>query len=105
MRVKRNLDLDIKPFKNANDERPKTLHKLLPWNFSMYVVGQSKSGKTVFWLNMITRKNKYYHKQFEKIIIFSASFRTISKKLKLPDDQLIDGFDETVLQIFLDEQK
>jgi hypothetical protein len=105
MRVKHNPELQIIPFENKNDKRPKNLNPNLPWNFSMLIIGQPKSGKTVFWLNMITRKKKYYYRQFDKIIIFSASFRTISQELKLPDDQMIDGFDEDILQEFLSDQK
>jgi hypothetical protein len=105
MRLKRNPELTIKPFHNSNDKRPKDLHPALPWNFSMYLIGQPGSGKTVFWLNMITIRNMFYYRKFDKVIIFSASFRTISREIKIPDDQKINGFDEDILTKWLTEQE
>jgi hypothetical protein len=99
MRLKRNPELTIKPFHNSNDKRPKDLHPALPWNFSMYLIGQCGSGKTVFWLNMITIRNMFYYRKFDKVIIFSASFRTISREIKIPEDQKINGFDEDTDQM------
>ena len=62
-------------------------------NFFYIMIGQPMSGKTNLWLNLINKRKKFYWKQFHKIYIFSNSLHTISNKIKLPEDQLFNGFD------------
>ena len=94
----KNKKIKIDPVKMTNDEMI-NVEAPLPNNYGFFagVIGKPNSGKTTLWLSLINRKGKCYWKKFDKIFIFSASFKTISSKIKLPDDRLIDGFDEEKL--------
>jgi hypothetical protein len=103
--LKKNENLDIKKFQMTCDGRPPNLDKTLPWNFFMAIVGGPGSGKSNTWLNLISRRKKFYHRQFDKVFIFSPSLHTIKAKLKLPEENLIDGFDQARLQEIINEQQ
>lgn len=70
--------------------------------FFYIVVGMPGSGKSNLVYSLITKKGFAYNKQFEYVVIFSASLHTLDKKLGLPEDQLIGGFNEYKLQEVLD---
>lgn len=102
--LKKNKELEICKFKMACDGRP-DIDKTLPWNFFWGIVGAPASGKTNMWLNLITRRKKFFWRQFDKIFIFSPSLKTINKDLKLPEENLIDGFDQSRLDEIIKEQE
>ena len=53
---------------------------------------------------MINKKAKNsLYKKFDKVFIFSRSLKTITTKIKLPDEQLFDGIDE--LESLIDKLK
>ena len=51
------------------------------------------SGKSNLVYSLICKKGFAYNKKFEHVVIFSASFKTIDKKIKLPPEQMVDGLD------------
>ena len=55
--------------------------------FFYIVVGMPGSGKSNLVYSLITKGGPYY-KKFEFVVIFSASLKTLDKKLGLPPDQL-----------------
>lgn len=93
----KNDKLQIKAIKMLNDGLIKHVEAPLPNNygFFMMVVGAPGSGKSTFWLNLITNKEKHnYYKKFDKIYIFSNSLKTITKKINLEEDRLFNGISE-----------
>jgi ABC-type cobalamin/Fe3+-siderophores transport system ATPase subunit len=87
----------IEPYKMANDALIKNVHAPIPnqYGFFMMVIGTPGSGKSTFWLNLITKKDKNtFYKKFDKIFIFSNSLKTITTKIHLPDDRLFDGISQ-----------
>ena len=55
-------------------------------------------------LNLITKKDKSgYYKKFDKVFIFSNSFKTITTAIKLPEDRIFDGIGD--LEMLLDKIK
>lgn len=56
-------------------------------------VGMPGSGKSNLVYSLICKKGFAYNKKFEFVAIFSASLKTLDKKLKLPDEQLFNGLD------------
>lgn len=99
MKIKeiKNHKLQIEAYKMANDCIIKKVDAPLPNNygFFMMVIGAPGSGKSTFWLNLITKKEKNtYYKKFEKIIIFSNSLKTITTKINIPEEQLFHGISE-----------
>lgn len=92
--IKKNHGLTIEKINMTCDKRPKGLHDALGWNSFYYIVGGPASGKTNLWINLISKKGKFYYKQYNRIYIFSPSLGTVKNKLKLPPEYLINGFDE-----------
>lgn len=93
----KNSKLQIEAMRMANDCIIKHVDEPLPNNygFFMMIIGVPNSGKSTFWLNLITKKQKNtYYKKFDKIYIFSNSLKTITTKINLPEDQLFDGIKE-----------
>jgi hypothetical protein len=103
--VIKNKDLEIKNQKMNCDGRPDGLVKPLQWNFSSLVCGAPGSGKSVYWMNLISRRKKFYWRQFDRIVVFSPSLKTITKEIKVNPDDLIDGFDMERLEQIIEEQK
>jgi len=96
-----NLKIDRIPMTCAEDDLkvPDPLQKNC---FFYMIVGVPGSGKSNLVYSLISRKNFAYYRQFEYVVIFSASLHTLDKKLGLPQEQLIGGFDEAKLQKQLD---
>ena len=74
-------------------------------NFFYVIAGAPGSGKTNLLLSLVSKRGKFYYKQFHKIYLFSNSMHTIKKRLDLPKDQLIHGFDEMSLQKVLEKEQ
>lgn len=91
-----NLKIEKIPMTNAENDLkvPDPLQKNC---FFYMIVGVPGSGKSNLVYSLISRKNFAYYKQFEYVVIFSASLHTLDKKLGLPSEQLIAGFDENKL--------
>jgi GTPase SAR1 family protein len=67
----------------------------LKYNFFMLLVGKPGSGKTSWWVSMITKKKKNtFYKKFHKVYIFSNSFKTISEDIQLDKSRIYDGISE-----------
>jgi GTPase SAR1 family protein len=98
-----NRALRIEKIPMACDKRPKDLPEPLEWKTASILVGPPKSGKTNLLMNLITKKNKFYNKQFDKIYIFSPSIHTISKKIDLPEEQLIPTLDMEILEAIVED--
>jgi adenylate kinase family enzyme len=65
------------------------------YNFFMLLVGRPGSGKTTFAINLINkRKKNTFYKKFDKVYIFSNSFKTISEDIKLSPDRIYDGIED-----------
>jgi hypothetical protein len=109
-----NKKLKIKPVKYTSDDIDDTIPYPLPQTFAwmMYLVGRPKSGKTVFLLNLIAKRGKFYNKKFDLIYVFSPSI--FSGNLKdnpldaLPPDQKhtdLDKLEEVIQQIYGSDQR
>jgi hypothetical protein len=88
---------DIKAVKMSNDAPIPNVYDPLPkfYNFFLLLIGVPGSGKSTFWINMINKKNKHtLYKKFDKVFIFSNSFKTISEEIKLPKDRIYEGISE-----------
>lgn len=105
LKIRKNKDLEIKKVKMTCDSRPRDLNAMLQWNFASLVVGAPGSGKSVYWMNLISRKKKFYYRQFDRIVVFSPSLKTIKKEIRIDPDDLIDGFDMDRLQDVIEEQR
>ena len=84
----------IEPIKMKNDSFIKGISPPLPQMYSFFMIccGAPGSGKSTFWINLISKKSKHtYYKKFDKILIFSNSLHTITTKIKLPEDRLFNG--------------
>ena len=93
----KNKNYTIDPIKMSNDCIICQVEPPLPnyYGFFMMIVGRPNSGKSTLWINLINnRKKNTYYKKFDKVYIFSKSLKTITTKIKLPDDQLFDGIDD-----------
>jgi GTPase SAR1 family protein len=102
----KNDKLKLQEIKMANDAIIKGVEKPLPtaYNFFLLVVGAPGSGKSSLWINLITKKesNTYYRK-FDKILIFSNSFKTITTEIHLPPERIFDGIGD--LEYVIDSVK
>lgn len=78
-------------------------YPLPPHHFAWLFVGKPKSGKTNLIINLITRKEELYHKQFNRVYFFSKSFHTVDKRLEIPKERVITTFDFETLHGVLDE--
>jgi hypothetical protein len=105
LQVKKNKDLEVKKFQMSCDTRPDKLNACLDWNFANLIVGGPGSGKSNLWLNLITRRNKFYWRMFDNIYIFSPSLNTIKKEIKIPSENMIDGFDEERLEEIIENAR
>ena len=79
----------------ANDAMIKNVSDPVPnkYGFFLLLIGKPNSGKSTFWINLLKKQkenNTYFHK-FDKVHIFSNSLRTITSKIKLPEDRLHHG--------------
>ena len=93
----KNDKLKLQEIKMANDAIIKGVEKPLPtaYNFFLLVCGAPGSGKSSLWINLITKKeNNTYFRKFDKILIFSNSFKTITKEIHLPPERIFDGITE-----------
>jgi hypothetical protein len=101
----KNKKLKIDPVKMKNDAVIKDIEPPLPNNygFMMAIIGRPNAGKTNLWLNLINKKGHAFWKKFDKIFIFSGSFKTIGQKINLPDDRLKDGLDFDELEQVISE--
>lgn len=70
--------------------------------FFYCMVGMPGSGKSNLVYSLICKKGFAYNKKFEHVVIFSASFKTIDKKIKLPPEQMVDGLDMYKLKEVMD---
>lgn len=103
IRVKKNDNLTVNKINmSCDNSRPKKLDDALQWHFATLVSGGPGSGKSNLWMNLITKKGKFYWKMFDKIHIFSPSLHTISKAIHLPEEQLISDFNMELLQYIID---
>ena len=102
----KNNKLKLQEIKMANDCKIKGVESPLPnnYNFFLLVVGAPGSGKSMLWINLISRKEKNtYYKKYDKIFIFSNSFKTITTKIHLPEDRIFNGIVE--LEMVVDSIK
>jgi Cdc6-like AAA superfamily ATPase len=95
----------INPIRMANDEKIKGVKDPLPdfYNHFMIICGKPGVGKSTYWINMLTKKNKTkstYYGKFDRVEIFSNSLKTITSKIHLPEERLHHGIDdlESVVQ-------
>jgi hypothetical protein len=83
-------------------------------NFSFYIVGRPKSGKSTLLHHLLCsdgrkiknknlHKPKFYYKQFDKVIIFSPSIKTSSKPFPLPKKNIYDEYEPELLQEVIEE--
>lgn len=86
----------------CNDDDLKVMPPLQNGCFFYCLVGMPGSGKSNLVYSLICKKGFAYNKKFEFVAIFSASFKTLDKKIKLPDDQMISGLDMDKLQEVMD---
>ena len=74
-------------------------------NFFYIIAGQPASGKTNLLLSLISKRGRFYNRQFHKVYIFSNSMHTIKRRLDLPRKQLIHGFSEAALEKVLNAEQ
>lgn len=102
----KNDSIHLKGIQAKNDAEIRGLEKPLQhYNFFYNIIGQPNSGKTSLWVNLITTKNKYYYKKFDKIYIFSSSLHTITKRIDLPKDRFFNGLDWNEFESLLNQMK
>jgi hypothetical protein len=85
----------------TNDAIPPFLGQ---YGFFMLIVGGPGSGKTNFILNLLTVPNKFYHKIFDRVYIWSPSLHT-APSIKLPKDRTFDLLEMDDLNKIIEEQK
>ena len=93
----------------------KSIPEFLPKkNFSFYIVGRPKSGKSTLLHHLLCsdgrkiknknlHKPKFYYKQFDKVIIFSPSIKTSSKPFPLTKKNIYDEYNPELLQDVIEE--
>jgi hypothetical protein len=94
----KNDKYNIVPVKMANDAIIPNIDPPISdkYGFFCLLIGKPNSGKSTYWINLLQKsknKNSYY-KKFDKVHIFSNSLKTITTKLKLPEDRLHHGVDD-----------
>jgi hypothetical protein len=95
----------VQHVKMTCDSRPDSLPSVLQWHFFSILSGTCGSGKTNLLMSLIAQRKKNYYKQFDKIFIFSPSLNTVSKKIHLPDEQLIPSLDMDILDEIIAQQE
>lgn len=118
--IKNKDNVYIEPIRYSGDkisERMKEIPQFLPKkNFSFYIVGLPKSGKSTIINSLLCgdgrkirnkndHKPKFYYKQFDKVFIFSPSIATQEKPFKLPPDQIFNDYDPEILTDIINEMK
>jgi hypothetical protein len=100
-----NPDCEVKKIGMTCDKRPADLNPRIPWNAGIYLIAPPGGGKTNLIMNLISRRKQFYWRKFDRIVFFSPSLHTIKKKIGIPEEDLIDGFDLDKLREVIDEQK
>ena len=111
--IRKNKDnVEIEPIKYNGDrinEDMKSIPEFLPKiNFSFYIVGRPRSGKSTLLNSLLCsdgrkirnqnkNKSKFYYKLFERVYIFSPSIKTSSKPFPLPPENIFDDYDPEIL--------
>jgi len=105
-------NVEIEPIKYNGDrinEDMKSIPEFLPKiNFSFYIVGRPRSGKSTLLNSLLCsdgrkirnqnkNKSKFYYKLFERVYIFSPSIKTSSKPFPLPPENIFDDYDPEIL--------
>lgn len=62
-------------------------------NIFFMLIGKPGSGKTNLMLNLLTLPNRFYHRKFNKVYVFSPSVHTMKGKLNIPKDQIRESLD------------
>src|SRR6056300_1744338 len=102
--IRKNKDnVELEPIKYNGDrinEDMKLIPEFLPKiNFSFYIVGRPRSGKSTLLNSLLCNdgrkirnqnknKSKFYYKLFERVYIFSPSIKTASKPFPLPPENI-----------------
>ena len=109
--IKNKDDVYIEPIKYSGDklsEKMKEIPQYLPKkNFSIYICGLPKSGKSTIIHSLLCgdgrkirnqnkNKPKFYYKQFDKVFIFSPSIATQEKPFKLPLEQIYNDYHQLI---------
>tara|TARA_B100000470_G_scaffold221295_1_gene211343 strand:- start:1558 stop:2379 length:822 start_codon:yes stop_codon:yes gene_type:complete len=118
--IKNKDDVYIEPVKYSGDklsEKMKEIPQYLPKkNFSIYICGLPKSGKSTIIHSLLCgdgrkirnqnkNKPKFYYKQFDKVFIFSPSIATQEKPFKLPPEQIYNDYHPEILEDIITELK
>jgi len=104
-------NVDITPIKYAGDklnECMKCIPNPLPKkNFSIYIVGRPRSGKSTILNSLLCNdgrklptgghKSRFYYKVFDMIFCFSASIATSENKPRIPDNRIFEEYDGELL--------
>ena len=93
----KNASYEVEPVVMANDAAIKGTKAPLPreYNFFILAIGKPGSGKSTLWINLINKKNKHtFYRKFDKVIIFTNSFATISEEILLPKERIYDGLSQ-----------
>lgn len=105
-------NVEIEPVKYNGDrinDDMKSIPEFLPKiNFSFYIVGRPRSGKSTVLNSLLCsdgrkirneNKNKarFYYKIFDKVFIFSPSIKTSSKPFPLPPENIFNDYDGEIL--------
>ena len=85
--------IHISKMKMTCDDRGDIPSPLPPYNSAILIYGQPGSGKTNLWLNMITKRGKFYNRKFDRVMVFSPSLHTIEREIKLPNEQIFNDVD------------
>lgn len=101
-----NKDLSIESIDDQHKADPNIPNPLLQPPFSLLVVAPKGGGKSTFIINCLVKKNMY-RRYFDKIIVFSPTWKLdpkMSKSIDLPDDQIYPEYDDELLRGILDAQ-
>ena len=111
--IKKNRsNTQIEAIKYAGDrinDDMKCIPEYLPrCNFSFYIIGRPRSGKSTL-LNALLcsdgrkiknkeeHRPKFYYKIFERVYVFSPSIKTSTKKFPLPEQNIFSDYDSDIL--------
>jgi len=82
-----------KIYMTCDDKNPSIPTPLENYNFFSIIVGGAGSGKTNLLINLIAKKNKFYYKKFDTIILWSPSLHTLKNPIPLREDHIYNYFD------------